>query len=249
MVDSGGKGLSKGKRSASLSIQSFRKFLSRAFCGGSKFAKIQKIQKISETLFSSPTRSQLYLLLEEGWEIDQITIALGVHSKSIERWEHNYKNRGSVNLPTPLRGCHRLLSGDIAEGPGLHKMLIESPSLLLDEIGEWLAIYHDQIISTTALHDSLRDLGLTFKRLKRIATDEQMSFLPLFTLLSSSPHHLRCHHVLLCCHYSLPQPRVQTPPSARRPRRPLYSLLRRATRAVGQRRCPDRGRALRPNHI
>jgi transposase len=99
----------------------------------------------------------IYLLLEEGWEIDQITAALGVHSKSIERWEHNYENSGSVNLPTPLRGCRRLLSGDIAEG--LHEMFIESPSSLLDEIGEWLAIYHDQIISTTALHDNLTDLG------------------------------------------------------------------------------------------
>jgi transposase len=46
----------------------------------------------------------LYLLLEEGWEMDQITTALGVHSKSIKRWEHNYEKHGSVNPPTPLRG-------------------------------------------------------------------------------------------------------------------------------------------------
>jgi hypothetical protein len=26
---------------------------------------------------------------DEGWEMDQITTALGVHSTSIERWEHN----------------------------------------------------------------------------------------------------------------------------------------------------------------
>jgi len=51
----------------------------------------------------SPDMKQraLYLLLEEGWEIDQITTALGVHSKSIERWEHNYRNHGSFNPPTP----------------------------------------------------------------------------------------------------------------------------------------------------
>ena len=84
----------------------------------------------------------LYLLLEEGWEIDRITMALGVHSKSIERWEDNYENHGCVSPPTPLRGRRRLLSSDIAEE--LHELLIESPSLLLDEIGEWLAIYHDQ---------------------------------------------------------------------------------------------------------
>jgi hypothetical protein len=42
----------------------------------------------------------------------------GVHSKSIERWKHN-----SIGTEE------------------LHEMLIESPSQLLDEIGEWLAIY------------------------------------------------------------------------------------------------------------
>ena len=49
----------------------------------------------------SPDMKQraLYLLLEEGWEIVQIPTALGVHSKSIERWEHNYENHGSVNPP------------------------------------------------------------------------------------------------------------------------------------------------------
>jgi len=124
----------------------------------------------------SPDMKQraLYLLLEEGWEIDQITTALGVHSKSIERWEHNYENHGSVNPPTPLRGCRRLLSSDIAEE--LHEMLNESPSLLLDEIGEWLAIYHDQPISMTALHDNLKDLGLTYKRLKRFAAERDDAY-------------------------------------------------------------------------
>ena len=111
----------------------------------------------------------LYLLLEEGWEIDQITAALGVHSKSIERWQHNYENHGTVNPPTPLRGRRRLLNPNVTEE--LHEMLTESPSLLLDEIGEWLAIYHDQPISTTALYDNLKDLGLTYKRLKRVAAE------------------------------------------------------------------------------
>lgn len=111
----------------------------------------------------------LYLFLEEGWEINQITAALGVHSKSIERWEDNYQKYGTVNPPTPLRGRPRLLSSGIAEE--LHELLVESPSLLLDEIGEWLAIYHDQPISTAALHRNLKDLGLTYKRLKRIAAE------------------------------------------------------------------------------
>ena len=43
----------------------------------------------------------LYLLLEEGWEINQTTATLGVHSKSIERWEYTYECHGSVS-PPPL---------------------------------------------------------------------------------------------------------------------------------------------------
>lgn len=106
--------------------------------------------------------------------MDQITTALGVHSKSVERWEHNYETHGCVNPPTPLRGRRRMLSSDVAEE--LHEMFIENPSLLLDEIREWLAIYHDQPISTTALHDNLKDLGLTYKRLERIAAERDDAF-------------------------------------------------------------------------
>jgi transposase len=116
----------------------------------------------------------LYLLLEEGWGIDQIAAVLGVHSKSIERWEDNYENHGCVNPPTPLWGCPRLLSSDIVEEP--HKLLINSPSLLLDKIGEWLALYHDQPISMTALHDNLKDLGLTYKHHKRIAAEQDKAY-------------------------------------------------------------------------
>jgi len=111
----------------------------------------------------------LYLFLEEGWEIDHIAEALGVSSRSIERWEKNYEIHGCVNPPTPLRGRPRLLTHRITEE--LHDLITENPSLLLDEIGEWLAIYHDQPISTAALHDNLKDLGLTYKRLKRIAAE------------------------------------------------------------------------------
>ncbi|KIM57797.1 hypothetical protein SCLCIDRAFT_129613, partial [Scleroderma citrinum Foug A] len=45
----------------------------------------------------------------------------------------------------------------------LHELIRENPSLFLDEIDEWLAIYHDQPISTTTIHDNLRDLGLRLK--------------------------------------------------------------------------------------
>jgi len=58
---------------------------------------------VYRTISTDMKQRALYLLLEEGWEIDQITTALGVHSKNIERWEHNYKNHCSVNPPTLAR--------------------------------------------------------------------------------------------------------------------------------------------------
>jgi len=116
----------------------------------------------------------LYLLLEEGWDIDRIATALGVHSNSIKRWEQNYETYGTVSPPTPLRGQQQLLSNGVAEE--LREILTESPALLLDEIGEWLANYHDQPISTTALHDNLEDLAFTHKRLKRIAAEQDDAY-------------------------------------------------------------------------
>jgi len=103
----------------------------------------------------------LYLFLEEGWEIERVAAALGVSEKSIDCWKENYDIHGYVNPPTPLRGRRRLLTDRMTEE--LRVLITENLSLLLDEIGEWLAIYHDQPISTIALHDNLKDLGLTYK--------------------------------------------------------------------------------------
>jgi transposase len=116
----------------------------------------------------------LYLLLEEGWDIDRIAVALGVSSRSIERWEANYDEHGHINPPTPIMGRPRLLDQVMTDE--IHELLAETPSLLLDEIGEWLAIYHDQPISMSALHENLRDLGLTYKRLKRVAAERDDGF-------------------------------------------------------------------------
>ena len=111
----------------------------------------------------------LYLLLERGWDIERITDALGVSAKSIERWNENYEVHGCVCPPKLIIGRPRLLSADMIDD--IQQLLQEDPSLLLDEIGEWLALYHDQPISATALHDNLRDLSLTRKRLKRAAAE------------------------------------------------------------------------------
>ena len=57
----------------------------------------------------------LYLLLEEGWEIERVAHALGVSMQSVERWEENYAIHGCVKLFKPTRGCPRLLTGDMID--------------------------------------------------------------------------------------------------------------------------------------
>ena len=114
------------------------------------------------------------MLLEEGWEIERVTHALGVSMQSIERWEENYAIHSCVKLFKPNRGRPRLLTGDMIDD--IQRLLCEDPSLLLDEIKEWLALYHDQPISTTALHLNLRDLALTHKRLKRVAAERDDAY-------------------------------------------------------------------------
>ena len=49
-----------------------------------------------------------------------------------------------------IEGRPRLITGDMIDDTQL--LLREDPTLLLDEIKEWLALYHDQPASATALH-------------------------------------------------------------------------------------------------
>ena len=58
----------------------------------------------------------------------------------------------------------------------IQQLLQEDPSLLLDKIVEWLALYHNQPISTTALHNNPRDLSLTRKHLKRAAAERDDAY-------------------------------------------------------------------------
>lgn len=108
-------------------------------------------------------------LIGEGWEMEEVADVLGVSSKSIERWADNYNVLGQVNRLSVLRGRPRLLNADAVAD--LHQLILETPSLFLDEISEWLALYHDQPISTTALHDNLRELGLTYKIIRKAAAE------------------------------------------------------------------------------
>ena len=74
-----------------------------------------------------------------------------------ERWEENYEVHGCVNPPKLVMKCPRLLLSNMIDG--IQQLLHEDPSLLLDEIGEWLALYHDQLILTTATYEISHSLA------------------------------------------------------------------------------------------
>ena len=108
-------------------------------------------------------------LLHEGLDIADVARLLNVSERSIYRWQHNLTTHGSTNPSSHFRGRPRLLSAAALED--LRTLIAESPSLYLDEIRDWLALFYDQPISLTALHDNLCELGLTTKIMQRAAAE------------------------------------------------------------------------------
>ena len=118
---------------------------------------------------SADMKERALHLLTEGWELPEVADVLGVSLKSIGRWADNYDRHGTVIPPSYHQGRRRLLNAEAISG--LKEPIDESPELYLDEIGEWLALYHDIPMSRTALHDNLRDLGITRKIMHRQAAE------------------------------------------------------------------------------
>jgi transposase len=100
-------------------------------------------------------------------EIEEIT---GVSIRSVQRWRDNLDQYGSVLLPrNPLQGCPSMLTGE-----ELHEMLSKvnaEPWMFLDEIQEWVTLTTEKAISPQRIHQILRDVGFTFKILRKQAAE------------------------------------------------------------------------------
>ena len=55
-------------------------------------------------------RQRTLMLLDKGWDMDDIAETLGVSTKSITRWEDKYEEFGLVDPPSVLRGRPRILN-------------------------------------------------------------------------------------------------------------------------------------------
>lgn len=86
-------------------------------------------------------KEQALQLMAEGWDLEQVIDAIRVSRCSINRWADNYETFGSIKPPAVITGWPRLLNPAALEG--LSDLLAETPGLYLDEIAEYLALYHD----------------------------------------------------------------------------------------------------------
>ena len=103
---------------------------------------------------------------------------------------------GLVSQRSHLRGRPRALNATAIEDIS---DLIRG-SLFLEEIAEWLAVYHDQPIHTSALHRTLQDLGLTCKALRKAAAERDEVAVAEWLLMVTSNYtaeqlHLRTQQV------------------------------------------------------
>jgi transposase len=109
-------------------------------------------------------------LLDLGWEVPEVAAVFGHSSRSIERWLDNYAQYGSITRTSVLRGRPRILNTEATTQ--LYALVAESPSLYLQEIQEWLILFHDEKISKSALDRNLKQLGLTRKVLRKLANEK-----------------------------------------------------------------------------
>ncbi|KIY48498.1 hypothetical protein FISHEDRAFT_12499, partial [Fistulina hepatica ATCC 64428] len=81
---------------------------------------------------SSDIKQKALELVSDGWHIQDVCSVLGMCPRSVERWQANFDEQGTVNPAHPTRGRRRLLSPDIMHA--LNELIHENPTMYLDEI-------------------------------------------------------------------------------------------------------------------
>lgn len=119
---------------------------------------------------SRDLKDRCVFLRAQGYLSDDICEILGVSASSVQRWTRYARQYGSVIPPhNPAQGRPPILNGEVAQD--LHALVIENPDIYLDEMLDWLVIAHDLGLSRSALAAHLRDVGLSRKRLRKVAAE------------------------------------------------------------------------------
>ena len=119
---------------------------------------------------SSDIKERALWLRDLGYIPDDVCELLGFSRRSLNRWTANQHIHGNViPPPNPSRGRPRILSTGVMDD--LFTLLVEDPTLYLDEIQEWLVIAHNVGLPRSTLDENLRDAGLSYKLVRKAAAE------------------------------------------------------------------------------
>jgi transposase len=119
---------------------------------------------------SEDLKERATCLAEQGYIPRNIWDIFGISERSLQRWRRCLREHGSV-VPPRLkpRGRPRLV--DYRQTNELISLVEEAPDIYIHEIQEWLAVAHDIGLSRSTVSRILKDVNLTFKRLRKAAAE------------------------------------------------------------------------------
>jgi transposase len=79
----------------------------------------------------------------------------------------------ATSFHNPLQGRLRTLSA--TQMYALMELIETAPAMFLDKLQDWLGLEHDIFISITALHNSIKQAGLSYKLLRCRAANAGVS--------------------------------------------------------------------------
>ncbi|KAJ7310928.1 hypothetical protein DFH08DRAFT_718376, partial [Mycena albidolilacea] len=113
-------------------------------------------------------------LWELGWDKSAIYSTLFVSQASLYQWAKIFEEFGSITPPSPLiKGRPRIIG--LAALTAVKEIYTCHADMYLDKLQWWLAIHHNIVISTPALHETLEWAGLTRKLLHKIANEHDVA--------------------------------------------------------------------------
>jgi transposase len=119
---------------------------------------------------SEDLKERATILAAQGWLPEDIWQIFGISKRSLERWQRNLRQYGTVIRPLhrPVgrpRTVNRRVANEVIA------LVRESPDIYIREIQEWLAIGHDIGLSRASVSRLLSDCNLTYKRLRKTAAE------------------------------------------------------------------------------
>jgi transposase len=109
-------------------------------------------------------------LISHGYAPNNICELFDISPRSITRWKQNDCLYGSViSPPNPIQCRPHILNTNMTHD--LYTLLEEAPEMYLSEIQDWIALAYKVCISKSALHMNIRDAGLSFKLLCKVAAE------------------------------------------------------------------------------